>query len=289
MVMRETTHSGDHERTRQQLLGEKWWTSEFLSMMRPGKDTSQLVKGRKMAERGQVIIQTLYAGGIDTIVLGAVGGSHRVSIWIADLDDDWEVVYRIFAENDLQFSHLLSGIFDPDLNSLLQEVNIHIIPKSIEDLDYRCDCESDHHTCSHIVATYMALGSLVNENPLAMFLLRGKTKEEIIEGVCQYTTPQIEPEEEIPFPVDGEEPHEIDSEDLSRFYDPGPGFEKIQIRDACKPGKETDIITTLGPSPFKLGKRDLTDYIINMYQESAKYVHDLKKEPERILPSSHRE
>ncbi|MDD1729758.1 MAG: hypothetical protein LUQ50_11900, partial [Methanospirillum sp.] len=157
-----THHSGlgnsHDERTRQQLLGEAWWTSEFLAMMRPGKDTTQLVKGRRLAERGQVIIQGIYAGGVEAIILEAVGGSHRTTVWITDLDDNWEVVFRIFAVHQVLFSRLLSGDYSKDLDTILKEAGICIIPASLEDLDYRCVCESGHHTCSHIVATYLALG-----------------------------------------------------------------------------------------------------------------------------------
>ena len=77
-----------------------------------------------------------------------------------------------------------------NITAMLKEAGIHIIPASLEDLDYRCDCESDHHTCSHIVATYMALGNQVNADPLLLFLLRGKTRDEIAAGVSQYTNPQ---------------------------------------------------------------------------------------------------
>ena len=89
MNRRLAQYSAVDEHTRQQLLGESWWTTAFLNLMRPGKDTTQLVKGRRLAERGQVILSEPYAGGIDAIVLGAIGGSHKVSIWLNDLEDDW--------------------------------------------------------------------------------------------------------------------------------------------------------------------------------------------------------
>jgi uncharacterized Zn finger protein len=265
-------------KTRQQLLGETWWTSEFLSMMRPGKDTSQLVKGRRLAERGQVIIKGMYSSGVEAVVLEAVGGSHRTAVWIADLEDDWEVVFRIFAANQEHYSKLLSGYYNKELDDSLKEIGIHIIPASLEDLDYRCDCESDHHTCSHIVATYMALGTQVNNDPLILFLLRGKTKEEIITGVSQYTCPETNIDEEMEKTGPGEED---EAPDLSRYYDPDPKFGKIQFRDVQPSDDVTDCFIRLGPSPFKFTRGDLSTIIAAVYPKAARYVFNLLDEKKK--------
>lgn len=260
-----------YEKTRQQLLGESWWTTEFLSMMRPGKDTSQLVKGRRLAERGQVIIKGLYSGGAESVVLEAVGGSHYTAIWLADLEDDWEVVYRIFAANQDHYSKLLSGNYCRELDEMLKEARIHIIPASLDDLDYRCDCESDYHTCSHIVATYLALGNQVNADPLLLFLLRGKTREEIIAGVSQYLNPEVKEDLQE---IKKTQIEDDENPDLTRYYDPGTGFEVIQFRDV-QPSKDvTACFSRLGPSPYKLGKVNLSDYISEVYPQTAKFAYE---------------
>lgn len=274
MIHHTGSDSEGEEHTRQQLLGEAWWTSKFLNMMRPGKDTSQLVKGRRLAERGQVMVTGIYAGGADAIVLGAVGGSHRVSVWVNDLGDDWEVVFRIFAGNHLLFTRLLAGDYSERLNSLLEEADIGIIPSSLEDLDYRCTCESEHHTCSHIVATYMALGTHVNDDPMVMFLLRGKTREEILSGVAEYSAPEPEESGKIQTDMGDEKPEPADPVDINRYYDPDPDLAHIKFRVASPPGKETDIIRLFGPSPFRLGKVDLADMIAAIYPEAARYIRE---------------
>ncbi|PWR73926.1 SWIM zinc finger family protein [Methanospirillum lacunae] len=266
-MMRNNTY----EKTRQQLLGESWWTAEFLSMMRPGKDTSQLVKGRRLAERGQVIIKGIYQGGAESVVLEAIGGSHHTAIWLMDLEDDWEVVYRIFAANQDLFSKLLSGNYCRELDEMLKEARIHVIPASLEDLDYRCDCESDHHTCSHIVATYLALGNQVNADPLLLFLLRGKTRDEIIAGVSQYVNPDVREEVKQ---VEKNQTEEDVKPDLTRYYDPGTEFETVQYRDV-QPSKDvTACFSRLGPSPYKLGKVNLSDHISGTYSKAAKYAYE---------------
>jgi|GEM_PF-6974479 len=265
------------EKTRQQLLGESWWTTEFLSMMRPGKDTTQLVKGRRLAERGQVIVKGIYPGGVEAVVLEAVGGSHRAAVWIEDLEDDWEVVYRIFTANQDQYTKLLSGYYSKELDDMLKEAGIHIIPASLEDLDYRCDCESDHHTCSHIVATYMALGAQVNEDPLLLFLLRGKTRDQIRSGVLQYTNPQpvsddkkdrIKPAQDDEIPVN------------TAYYDPSPELESVQIRNLEPPQDVSACFNRLGPSPYKLGRTDFAEIIRSMYPKAARFAYELKDEDE---------
>jgi uncharacterized Zn finger protein len=266
-------YSALDEHTRQQLLGESWWTTSFLNMMRPGKDTTQLVKGRRLAERGQVILSEPYAGGVDAIVLGAVGGSQNVSIWLNDLEEDWEIVIRILAAETELYSKLLKGDYPEELDDMFRQAGLIIIPESLEDLDYKCDCDSVH-TCSHIVATYMALGNRVNEDPFILFLLRGKTRDEITHAVTLYLEEQ-NPQEE-PSSVISEDSSEADqSPDWSSYYDPGQDLSKVSIRIHPPDGTETDLISLLGTSPFKIGNTNLSKIISASYPKAALYAWKL--------------
>ncbi|MFH0967179.1 MAG: hypothetical protein V1862_05810, partial [Methanobacteriota archaeon] len=157
---------------------------------------------------------------------------------------------------------------------------IFIIPTTVMDLDYRCDCESDHHTCSHIVATYMALGKYINEDPLTLFLLRGRTREDILAGVSSIT--EQENPVEIPHERELLEESTIDLEpiDPARFYDSGHEIDVIRFRRNYVSEKESDVIRKLGPSPFKLGKLNLADIISEIYPKAARYIVKIKNETE---------
>ena len=83
-MMRRPDKTGDTDiHTRQQLLGEEWWTSAFLALMRPGRDTIEFARGRKLAERGQVIIRGIVPGGVEAPFWQSVGhaGSPGFSGW----------------------------------------------------------------------------------------------------------------------------------------------------------------------------------------------------------------
>jgi uncharacterized Zn finger protein len=260
--------------TRQQLLGEEWWTSAFLALMSPGRDSSELAKGQKLAERGQVIIRGIFPGEVDAVVLGAVGGSRKVSLWFNDLEDDWLIIYRLFTIRQDLFSRLMKHDFSSELNDLLAEAGISIIPSAMTDLDYRCDCESDHHTCKHIVATYLALGKFINEDPLTLFLLRGKTREEIISGVAESANCNSPQDEDEDTRNSGMDKKDIIDTRPDKYYDPGPEFDSIRIRKGFVPGKEVEIIRILGHSPFRLGNTDLADLIAASYQKAARFLQE---------------
>ena len=264
--------------TRQQLLGEEWWTSAFLAVMRPGRDTTELVKGRRLAERGQVVISGFFPGGVDAIVLGAVGGSRKVSLWLNDLEDDWEVVFRIFASQQVLFSRLIAGDYPEELHDMLAEAGIPVIPTTLMDLDYRCDCESNSHTCSHIVATYLALGKYINDDPMKLFLLRGKSKEEIISGVTRYLSEHNDEDETESSVISDETPDTGDPPVPDRYYTPGPEFETIRYRTGYPPGEEDRVFRLLGPSPFRLGKTNLADLIGTSYPKAVRYLNRLNRE-----------
>ena len=275
MRKRDVSNPEREAATRQQLLGEEWWTSVFLNLMRPGHDTTQLVKGRRLAERGQVIVKGVSAGGVEAIVLEAIGGSRKVSLWVNNLDEDWNLVFRIFSLHQTLFSRLIAGDYPQELDDILKEAGIFIIPTTVLDLDYRCTCES-HHTCSHIVATYMALGRFINEDPLTLFLLRGKSREEIIAGVGSISEPpdcsgEID---EISFIED--EDFSSEPVDPARYYESGPELDLVRIRSNHIAGKESDLIRMLGSSPFRLGRSDLAGIIAETYPKAARYVQTMK-------------
>lgn len=265
----------DDAYTRQQLLGEEWWTSDFLALMRPGQDSSELARGRRLAERGQVVIRGTFPGGVEAIVLGATGGARKVTLWFNDLEDDWTVLFRIFSVRQDLFSRLLSGEYLIELNDMLIGAGITIIPSTMMDLDYRCDCESDHHTCSHIVATYLSLGKIINEDPMILFLLRGKTREEIISGVTGVVTGSDDTQEDDNAGSGVNLEGEVNPPAPDAYYSPGPEFETIRFRSIYQPGGETSIISLLGRSPFKIGQINLADLIAAFYPLAARYVSGL--------------
>lgn len=267
--------------TRQQLLNEAWWTAEFLKLMKPGSlNQVQITKGRRLTDRGQVVIQSINNGSVDSVVFDAAGGVKKVTLWMMDLEDDWEIVFRILASNDLLFSRILTNEYPIELDELLQKAGIHLIPTTVMDLDFKCDCTSGTHICSHIVATYLTLGKYINENPFILFQLRGRSREEVIIGVDSYSKMLIDTPEEtdlisnsgLPSNDERSDPH-----NLARYYEPGPKFENIRIISQIDTGKEEDIFRLLGPSSIKLGNTDLADIVGETYQKNVKFIRKLTR------------
>ncbi|HWQ66799.1 MAG TPA: hypothetical protein VN372_08000 [Methanospirillum sp.] len=256
------------EKTRQQLLGEEWWTAEFLSRLDVGHNPTQLAKGRRFAEQGQVAVTSLFSGGVHSLVLDKNGGPHRASLWMTNLERGWRTVITILAENLPLWAELREGNFSSRLNELLIAAGVDLIPESMTDLDYRCDCETDTHICSHIIATYIALGKYINDDPFVLFLLRGKSKEDLLKAVEAYTPGGHDNDEELGT-KDEEEDLPVDP---ATYYDPGPELEEVRIRQKIHQGKEKEIIERLGPSPFKIGQINLADAIGEMYPKAARLV-----------------
>jgi uncharacterized Zn finger protein len=271
----------DSAKTRQKLLDEAWWTSEFLNMMKPdSRITTQLAKGRQLAERGRVMVSDLFPGGISTIVLGAVGGSHRAFLWVMDLEDEWEVIYRILAGNQDLYNRLLSGDYPKELDALFEEAQINIIPSTIQDLDFKCDCEGDSTICSHIVATYLALGRYVNEDPMVLFQLRGKTRDEIIQAVTHYINGPSDETDNDSINENIPETEAYDPPEPTQYYEPVIDIGQIKIRTKNPLGKEKELFRSLGPCPFSLGKINLAHLIEVIYPIAAVYARQFGNDPQ---------
>jgi uncharacterized Zn finger protein len=269
----------DGQSTRQQLLGEAWWTTDFLGLMKSNSyNQVQIAKGRKIAERGQIMVKALDIGSVDAVVFEAAGGIRKVTLWVADLEDGWEIVFRVFAENQVLFTRLLNGDYPEELNDLLKKAGVSIIPGTIMDLDFRCDCTSDH-ICGHIFATYLALGNYINDNPMILFQLRGKSREEIVSGVDSYyrmTEMQVCGEGSRVLQESCPDNTVYETRELARYYDPGTGLDTIRILSTIQAGRESDLFRHLGQSPFTLGKTNLAEIIRECYPKAAQYAARVK-------------
>jgi uncharacterized Zn finger protein len=71
-----------------------------------------------------------------------------------------------------------------DIEDAFKAARVSLFP-SKSDLDTDCSCPDWANPCKHIAAVYYLLGERFDEDPFLIFLLRGRSKEELMEMLRQ--------------------------------------------------------------------------------------------------------
>src|SRR5579872_462645 len=103
--------------------------------------------------------------------------------------------------------------------------------------------------CKHIAAVHYLLGERFDADPFLMFLLRGRSKDEIIAALrARRVGPEIET------PPEAEQPSQAD---LSMFWSAPPQTEEVALHFAL-PESDALAVKRLGPAPFARDQAALT-------------------------------
>jgi uncharacterized Zn finger protein len=95
-------------------------------------------------------------------------------------DKNWEKVSDAMAEQAIFAAKLLAGDMPEDIEDAFEAARVNLFP-SKSDLDTDCSCPDWANPCKHIAAVYYLLGERFDDDPFLIFLLRGRSKEELME------------------------------------------------------------------------------------------------------------
>jgi uncharacterized Zn finger protein len=108
------------------------------------------------------------------------------------------------------------------------------------------------------------LGERFDEDPFLMFLLRGRSQEEI---VASLRARRAGPDNE-PVSLEAEQPIEAD---LTTFWHASPQTEEVALHFAL-PESDALAVKRLGPPPFVRDRAALTKVMERLYQQIGEYA-----------------
>jgi uncharacterized Zn finger protein len=127
-----------------------------------------------------------------------------------------------------------------------------------------CTCPDVANPCKHIAAVHYLLGERFDEDPFLMFLLRGRSRDEIVAALRAL---RAGPENEAV--AEAEQPVEAD---LSAFWSVPPQTEEVALHFAL-PESDALAVKRLGSPPFAM--RDpaaFTAVMERLYQQIGEYA-----------------
>jgi len=138
-----------------------------------------------------------------------------------------------------------------------------LFPTDASDMRTTCSCPDTANPCKHIAAVHYLLGERFDEDPFLMFLLRGRSRDEIVAALRERRGgPASEAAPEAEQTVEA---------DLSTFWSVPPQTEEVALHFAL-PESDALAVKRLGPPPFVRDQAAFTAVVERLYQQIGEYA-----------------
>ena len=126
---------------------------------------------------------TLAPGEARARVQGRKAEPYEVRIRVRRFtDDEWD---RVLAAISARLGHaaaLLDGELPPEIARDAAAAGLDLLPGGGE-LGPRCSCPDDADPCKHSAAACYLIADALDADPFALFLLRGRTRDQVLAGI----------------------------------------------------------------------------------------------------------
>jgi uncharacterized Zn finger protein len=162
-------------------LGRTWWSRRFIDLLESFGLGSRLDRGREYARAGQVLELDVEPGIALAKVQGTRFTPYRVRIRPSAFSEhQWRRAEKAIAARALTLARLLAGEMPDDIEDVLAEAKLSLLPHAYGELRASCDCPDEANPCKHTAAVYYVLAERFDTDPFALFTLRGRTREELL-------------------------------------------------------------------------------------------------------------
>ena len=256
--------------------GQTWWSRRFLELLESFGLGSRLERGREYARTGQVLELDVEPG----IALAKVQGSrftpYRVRIRPRTFSEhQWRRAEKAIAARALTLARLLAGEMPDDIEEVLAGVKLALLPSSYDELRASCTCPDEANPCKHTAAVYYTLAERFDADPFALFTLRGRTEEELLDVLrarrARATGMPASPA--VAMPADGRvrvaPPAPALADTIDGFWRAGTELQQLQVSPLA--GECPDaLLRRLGPlNAESEGSPDLGELLAPAYRRLA--------------------
>lgn len=168
--------------------GRSWWGRAWVQALEDTSlDQGQLRKGRRTASTGQVGTITISPGRLAATVY-APDDTYEAVVQVDRLDDDeWTRFLDQLAARAGHIAALLDGEMPHDLVDAAADAGVPLLP-GIGDLDPSCTCDSWELPCQHAAGLSYQAAWLLDADPFVLLLLRGRSRETLLQDLQQRST-----------------------------------------------------------------------------------------------------
>lgn len=179
-------------------IGEQWWSRRFLEVLESFALGSRLTRGKNYARRGQVLSLSVAPGVVTAAVQGSRRTPYKVTISLPAFGElVWAKVEVSLAEHAIHCARLLAGEIPHDLEAVFATAGAPLFPERAADLSQRCSCPDWEVPCKHLAAAFYLLAEHFDEDPFAILLWRGRSRESLLGRLRELrgSDPLVSPEQ----------------------------------------------------------------------------------------------
>ncbi|MFP8883307.1 SWIM zinc finger family protein [Streptomyces mangrovi] len=158
-----------------------WWGRAWVAALEDSAlDAARLSRGRTYARQGMVGPVAFAPGRVEAAVQGSRYRPYRSSVHLPVLtDDQWGTLLGAVEAQAGHIAALLDGEMPAELVDDARTAGVPLLPMPTE-LEPDCSCPDWGHPCKHAAALCYAVAAAVDDDPFALFALRGRDREEIL-------------------------------------------------------------------------------------------------------------
>ncbi len=162
-----------------------WWVERWLELLDSYRFKKRLERARIYAREGNVLsIEFCNTGEVKAEVQGSEIEPYQVTMSLSCFSqEDWTGVIETLSQRALYAAPLLLGEMPQEIEQAFMNNGLSLFPFTLAEVEADCSCPDQANPCKHIGALYYQLAERFAEDPFVLFQLRGKTKEEILEGI----------------------------------------------------------------------------------------------------------
>lgn len=159
-----------------------WWSRRWMEMLARLGMNANPAQARQELRGCRVQRLEVLVGEISARVRDREMGDCPVTIRTAPLtDEQWEEVLDALSRQALFTAQLLAGDMPPAIEDVFAQAGVALLPSDAESLQHECGCcKPSSGLCRPLLATYLALGEMLSEDPWLLFRLRGRDREQVL-------------------------------------------------------------------------------------------------------------
>lgn len=163
-------------------FGATWWGRAWLGALeqQSGLDPKRLSRGRGYARSGAVGDAVVRPGSVTAPVSGSRPQPYRVALAIPTFTGvDWDRALAVIGGRLGHTAALLSGELPAEIVDDVRAAGLSLLPGP-HDLKVSCSCPDWAIPCKHAAALCMVMADVLDEDPFAVLLLRGRARDAVL-------------------------------------------------------------------------------------------------------------
>jgi uncharacterized Zn finger protein len=246
-------------------FGRTWWSQRWLrplDELDPEFD-GRLARGRALARDGGVLQLCVEPGLILATVKGSYWERHDVAIEVPTLADNvWARVIDELTQDTLTVATLLAGEMPTSIEGTFARADAPLFV-AMDELAAECACVDGYRPCRHILATMYAMAARLDQEPLLLFALRGRSSATLLSALRR----QWAGEEDT-----GPETHDsLPGLRADRYFGPIPLLDDFTVNYE-EPEEIAVILRRLGQPAFAREGEDMVAALTPVYQAITRHA-----------------